>query len=41
MQRMNHTRGFRIDGAQPTPRFRTPGGPAGGFDYMGDRKSVV
>ena len=35
MQRMNHTRGFRIDGAQPTPRYRTPGGFAGGADYMG------
>ena len=40
MNRMNHPRGFRIDGAMPTPRFRTPGGPAGGadprsFDYMG------
>jgi DNA-binding PadR family transcriptional regulator len=35
MHRMNHTRGFRIDGAQPTPRYRMPGGPAGGADYMG------
>jgi DNA-binding PadR family transcriptional regulator len=33
MHRMNHTRGFRTDGAQPAPRYRHHGPQAA--DYMG------
>lgn len=36
MHRMNHPRGFRTGTpSQPQPRFRAPGGPHPGADYMG------